>query len=227
MRFDAKTAHKIATGKVTCLISPTMPRGERHSVMFERRRLHEDGPNPKGEETIWDTKCRVRITEHYTKQLGQIDQREYQAAGYPERETFKQAWKETRNWLEFGYVYVAWFEVIHEGDKPRFMAKVTGSTPVSKESIDPDVEMVPSVWQQRFSRESMLEKRQRVVRDRIDRGMLAAEERIRLAREEARRFNVDVTRQEQRLLAALEKRDRSGALAAVESMERKVRSKAA
>lgn len=228
MRFDPKTATKIASGRATVLILPTALKvGSRHSVSFEDKRTYEDGPNPDGLETIWRVKCRVLITDVAELPLGDVTDDDAKDAGFKSLHLFREHWQQTREWSAFTIVHHHCIEVVREDDPVRFMATKTGYTSVSALSIDPDAEAVPHAWQEQLSRESELQKRQRVVRDRIDRGMLSAEERLQRVRAEAKQHRVDVTRQETRLLAALQRRDKAGAVASIESMERKVRSKAA
>lgn len=241
MKVDPKTAHQIAAGQVTAVLRARKLVRDREPVQFERARGEDDrAPRHANDDTVLDTKCIVTVLEQRDVTLGKLTDEDAKRLGYRSvfmlRQTMGEEWVAGRQQL------MVRFELVRT-QRPRYIDSAGGYTESPSRSID-TVEMIvqtpsgpvrrdvalESVSEddlRRFAAESNSDRERRRRREEIDRRALSLEERIVRVRAEARRVGADLTRQETRALAALKAKSPGRALAAVESMERKVQSKAA
>ena len=147
MRFDQKTAGKIAAGQITLLIHPKPVTVGGHSVTFERKRTWEDPKHSKGLETIQQPVCRVRVTEVDLRPIGAVGYEEARAAGFANLDLFRAAWDEDQK-----RVWVARFELLENQDPIRKLAPVGGYT--SGLTVDNEAEGVHELVQDALTKEA-------------------------------------------------------------------------
>lgn len=146
MRFDEKTAKRIANASITLLIQPGKVSVGRHTVAYERPRTWEDPKHAKGLETIQEAVCRIRVTEAELRPVGSVTYREGKRAGYANLDLFRAA-------FDVPNVWVAEFELVRDDDPVRLLAKGGGYTTTPALAID-ELEAVSAATQREQTKEA-------------------------------------------------------------------------
>lgn len=247
-------AQAIARGQKTQLrrpysAEPPFARG-RQVVQFERPRTYDDAPAKDIDDTtVRDVECHVMILTQDLATLGDMTEDDARAEGFTPGAgvtalyRYRQWWQETYGgWRDQREVWVVRFQ-LDDADRPRYMLPAAGYTEAPSRALDNvevvvqtgtgprrmemAVESVSDTELERFAGEAAADRERRRRREELDRRALSFEERLTRARREARTHGVDLARQEARVLDALKAKDRGRVVAGLESMERKIQSRAA
>jgi hypothetical protein len=207
VRFDQKTAGRIAAGQITLLIHPKPVTAGGHSITYERKRTWEDPKHKKGLLTIQQPVCRVRVTEVDLRPIDGIGYEEARAAGFANLDLFRAAWDENQK-----RVWVARFELLEEHDPIKLLGRGGGYTSSSFLTIDEEVEAVSTGVQAALTKEARTFDELRAQRRREtwarERDAMRLDERYRQEVERARLLGTDVSREEAAMRRALENMQR-------------------